>query len=189
MTKQTQCSECPGCKITLPKTGYPADNRYGVASAECRQMFDEIIVKESEFGHSVHRLVVDAYCVQHPPLHAIQRELGIPRRFIDASIQSIAIHLIALHLAFEKKIPLQNIASHMDSVLTYMKQHNRTFEELTPPADLSSIRSADVRNGIYVPTTTQNKYEQAVWEWAESAWHAWQQHHDKVRFWYKEYSV
>jgi len=185
MEHQPHLRECPGCKTILPITDYPADNRYGVFSPECRQMFDEIIVKEKEFGNSVHQLIVDAYMVQHPPHHDVQQQLKISKRFIDASIQSIGIHLIGLYLALEKKIPAP---SNMNRILTSMKQQHVTFTELTPPADLGKIRAVDVRNALYDnPQVTVHEYEQRVWQWATSAWDAWKDHHTTIRLLCEKY--
>lgn len=182
---------CPGCHTVLPKTDYPADNRYGVLSAECRQMFDDIILKEEEFGHSVHRLIVDAYGVQHPPHADVQEQLHISPRFIAASIQSVAIHLIALYCAFEKKIELGKIAPIMSRVLATIDKQKSSFENLLPPADLGNIRATDVRNKLYAKDAQEislGQYEQIIWDWAQSAWFAWKPYHAKVKLWHDQYT-
>ena len=84
-----------------------SSHRYGVASTGCWQAFNELLALERMmWGYpGVHRLIVDAYSVQHPQNHELQTKLGISQRFIDASIQFVAIHLIALYYALvEKKI-------------------------------------------------------------------------------------
>jgi hypothetical protein len=181
-------TQCPGCKIMLAATDYPADNRYGVSSAACRQAFDEILMQEgSQFGYpAVHRLIVDAYWAQHPPRHAIQQELGISERFIAASIQSISIHLIALYLALEKKVALKEIASHMDRILAHMSERGASFKELMPPEDLGSLRAADVRDMIQEPLTL-DVYEKIAWAWSNAVWDAWKEHHAVIRSLYEMY--
>ncbi len=54
---------------------------------------------------------------QHPPCIEHQKKFGIKQRFIDASIQSVFIHLIALYLALEKDIPLRDISKRMACIL------------------------------------------------------------------------
>lgn len=186
---EKEMRQCPGCKSILPISDYPADNRYGVLSPECRQMFDEIIIKEGEFGLSVHRLIIDSYSIQHPPHEEIQKELKINQRFIDASVQSIAIHLIALYCAFEKKMELNKITKVMDHILTSMSKQNATFENLTPPSDLGNIKTVDIRNILYSSDEiTLKDYEQLIWKWAYSAWNAWALQHNKVRKWHELYT-
>ena len=182
-------TQCPGCKSILPTTDYPADNRYGVSSAACRQAFDEILVKEgAQFEYPAgHRFIVDAYWAQHPPRHAIQQELGISERFIAASIQSISIHLIALYLALEKKVPLKDIAFHMKRVLAHMDERGASFKELTPPDDLGSLRAADVRNMMQEPLTL-DAYEKIARTWGMAVWDAWKDQHAVIRTLYEMYT-
>jgi hypothetical protein len=183
-------STCPGCKIVLPITNYPADNRYGVASAECRQALDEILMKEGElFSYpAVHRLIIDAYGVQHPPHAEVQEALGVSKRFVDASIQSIGIHLIALYLAIEKKMELRKIAGEMDKVLSNMTQRGANFKELKPPVSLGIIRAADVRDALYAQDDISlEDYEILAWNWAREAWKVWHAHHKAMEAWYNMY--
>lgn len=182
-------TQCPGCNSMLPATDYPADNRYGVSSAACRQAFDEIITQEgAQFEYPAgHRLVVDAYWAQHPPRHAIQRELGISERFVAASIQSVSIHLIALYLALEKKVPLNDVAFHMNRVLAHMSERGANFKELTPPDNLGSLCAADVRDMMREPLTLE-AYEKIGWRWAGAVWDAWKEHHAVIRSLYETYT-
>lgn len=187
----TSYSKCPGCKTILPTSDYPADNRYGILSPECRHAFDEILVKEAElFGYSVvHRLIIDAYGVQHPPHIEVQEALHISQRFIYASIQSVAIHLIALYLAIEKKRALQEISKDMDRILTFMSQRKIVFEKLEPPIDLGKIRAIDVRNALYTGAEISlDEYERLAWHWAYSAWSVWVPQHALVKQWYEKYA-
>ena len=183
-----QFRQCPGCKSILPYQDYPADNRYGVHSPECRKAFDEIIAKEGlNEWLSVHRLIVDSYSVQHPPHSEIQKELGIEKRFVAASIQSIAIHLIALYLAIEKKVELQSIAPIMNKILTTMSHAKKEFEILLPPHDLGAIKAYEV-NQAFTDALTEREYKELAWKWAHSSWHAWKQHHAMIKQWYEKYS-
>ena len=108
--------QCPGCKATCEKNSDNSPHRYGVAAPECWIAFNELLSFErNTWGYPpAHRLMVDAYSVQHPPNLALQKKLNISERFIDASIQSIAIHLIALHFAIVEKVDLVSISKKMD---------------------------------------------------------------------------
>ena len=190
MQQENKVRICPGCKTAFPyqedlAVGNRSGDRYGVSSPECATMFHEVLAREGEWAHgypAIHRLTVDAYAVQHPPHSKLQKELEISERFVSASIQSIAIHLIALYLAFEKKVDLQSIAPIMDRILANMSKQRIEFEKLTPPEKLGNITIKDVR----IATNFQ-EHSDLVWQWARDAWQAWSAHHETVRGWYKAY--
>ena len=170
---------CQGCKAIFPimKNDTPfiegsSVNRYGISSPECIAAFCEVLGKEQEWSGypEVHRLFVDAYAVQHPPCVEHQKELGINQRLIDTSIQSIFVHLIALHLAFEKNIPLRDISKRMAYILdTGVKLESI---ELKSPKHLGNMTIIDIRK-----VSNFEEYEKMVWRWARSTWNAWQEHH------------
>ena len=178
---QQQYRQCPGCK-----TKYLADDtlnitfgivRYGVSSQECQQAFNELLGKEAmEFGYPpVHRLIVDAYAVQHPPHSEYQHVLGIEKRFIEASIQSVVGHLFALYLAIEKQIPLLEISKYMSSFIFFMDNSKTPWPFLTPPESVGIVMIADLMNA-----TNAQEYDQLAWQWALSAWNAWSEHHNLI---------
>jgi hypothetical protein len=185
---QENLRKCPGCHIKLSYQDYPADNRYGVHSAECRAQLDEILVKEgARFGYpAVHRLIIDSYWAQHPPHAHIQKELNIDQRFIAASIQSIGIHLIALHLSMVEKMELKGIRIEMDRIITKMNQNNISFDSLKAPEDLGSIKAADV-NAAFTDDLSLDDYDKLAWQWAHAVWKAWEHQHATVRAWYIKY--
>jgi hypothetical protein len=178
---QQQYRQCPGCKINYMRDDTLTNTfgvvRYGVSSQECQQAFNELLGKEAmEFGYPpVHRLIVDAYAVQHPPHSEYQHALGIEKRFIEASIQSVVVHLFALYLAIEKKIPLLEISDHMSRFITYMDNQKIAWPELTPPDSVGMVMIPDLMNA-----TNAQEYDQLAWQWALSAWNAWSEHHDLI---------
>jgi hypothetical protein len=192
----TKTRQCPGCLITLlyqenldhyQEAGIA---RYGVTSPECTAAFFEILSKEAQlYGYPpVHRLIVDAYAVQHPPHLEHQLLLKINNRFIDASIQSVNVHLIALYCAIERKIELTAISSVMNLILTNMTKNNAAFEQLEAPLDLGKIRAFDVRNALLEKSLTLEEYTKLGWEWAHAAWNTWSKEHDAIRKCYDKYS-
>lgn len=173
--------QCWGCGFTFPSIQEPS-HRYGVASAGCWNTFNELLVQEANFfkGYpSIHRLTVDAYCVQHPPHFEIQKQLGISERFIDASIQSIAIHLIALYAIFEKKVELEKVAPLMDRVLS----SGVIFKNLEAPSSFDVVAMVDIQK-----SDTAQQYSELVWRWGQESWAAWKKHHSQVHDWFKLYA-
>jgi len=179
----TDMRQCPGCKIILPiKENIPYEGnlaRYGVTSPECLALFNELLLKEYEYNRPI-LARFDAYGVQHPPYKEIQEKLKVSSRYIAASKQSVAIHLIALYLMLEKKLPLSDIPIIMNRILSSgIALEN---EVLITPKQLGDLNIAAV-------TKACNKEEhiQLAWLWNQSAWNAWQIYHDKVAQWYEKY--
>jgi len=189
-------SICPGCKIVLP---YKEElqhyqtvgiARYGVVSPECAVIFLEVLNNERElFGYPpAHRLIVDAYAVQHPPHSQIQAKLKIEKRLIDASIQSISIHLLALYCSMVKKMELQSIAKIMDTILSNMTREKVTFELLTPPENLGDIKVIDIETQMLEKNLDIDAYTALAYSWAESSWIAWKVHHVTIKKLYDKYA-
>lgn len=195
MNKQTM-HQCPGCKAIFPIQDelahyqFAGIGKYGIAAPECLAAYFDVLAKENElFGYPpAHRLMVDAYSVQHPRVVEYQKSLNIEPRLVRASIQSIVMHLLALYLAIEKKVPLLQIASEMDKILTGMNAQGVEFEELISPDDLGHIKAVDVKKLFFSKPYTLDEYTQLAWDWAHTTWNAWAKHHDKVRTWYKKYA-
>ena len=189
-------SICPGCKIVLP---YKEElqhyqtvgiARYGVVSPECSFIFLEVLNNERElFGYPpAHRLIVDAYAVQHPPHAEIQTKLKIDKRLVDASIQSISIHLLALHCSMVKKMELRSIAKIMDTILSNMARDKAPFELLTPPENLGDIKVIDIETQMLEKNLDLNDYTALAYSWAESSWMAWKAHHETIKKLYDKYA-
>jgi hypothetical protein len=190
MKTELDDTSCPGCGVVLPRGNYCADNRYGVTSVECRELFDKILVREHElFGYpAVHRLLVDAYMVQHPPRPRMQHALGIDKRLVNASVQSVGIHLLALYAALERQMDLRSISRTMGQLLNHMDKQKWTFPQLAVPVSLGQVRVTAVYAATYVATDiTLTEYECNVRTWAEQAWHAWHAEHATVRSWYDRF--
>lgn len=171
--------QCPGCKAEFPEMEGPIW-QYGVTSPGCWQAYTTLLGYERDtLGFpEENRLIVDAYAIQHPQNLELQRSLGITQRLIDASIQSVAVHLIALYAAFEKGIPLTQITPLIARILTQKPQ----FEILEPPETLGSLTVKDFSTSM-----TKQEYQAFAYAWAQSAWQAWNIHHAKVKSWYDTY--
>lgn len=177
--------QCPGCKIILPKQeelDYLYDGafgRYGVASPECLNLLNKVLLQEYEYGRPM-SLRIDAYGVQHPPHGEIQKALGIKPRLIAASKQSVAIHLLALYFMLEKKLPLSEVAVSMDRILSSgVKLEDY---ELVPPRNVGAITVADVAQA-----QSREEHIHLVGQWNRVAWTAWVAYHPTVRSWYEKY--
>lgn len=139
------------------------------------------------YPQPAHRLIVDAGGLQHPPHHEIQEKLGIAQRLIDASIQSIWIHGLALYCIFERNMSAKDVVSVMKKTLDAMNKSGHKFSALKPPYDLGKIKALDVRNTVMEKKLTLEEYTQLAKEWAKSVWDAWKDQHREFAQLYENY--
>lgn len=111
---------------------------------------------------AVHRLTVDAYAVQHP---------GSPSR---QSIQSVAGHLVSLHLVLEGGASAKSATA---AIRKAVAQSSR-FVWLEPPSSLGAFTVLDV-----VGAKDFDEHVRLVEQWATSVWEAWAKHHETIRKW------
>ena len=140
-------------------------HRYLGASPGCWAVYGEVL--EKEYGDylryaPVHRLTVDAYAAQHP---------GVPS---PQSIQSVAVHLIRLHLVLERGLRPERANAAMQWTVSRSKR----FVWLDPPVSLGEITILDVRDA-----KDPDEHIERVREWARLEWEAWAPHHETVRRW------
>jgi hypothetical protein len=154
---------CFSCGALVPDLEGPS-HKYMLCSAGCWALYGAILARDySEYNYSaVHRLVVDAYAVQHP---------GKPVR---QAIQSVAVHLIGLYLSLEKGMETKQVMQ----AIGHATKFSEKFVWLDPPKSLGSMTVADVA-GI----KTLEEYDHLGRGWARSAWEAWAVSHDQIRKW------
>lgn len=154
---------CPGCGVQLDAPASIAPPHEGT-SPGCWALYGDIIGREyGEWAHPpIHRLTSDAYAAQHP---------GIPSR---QRIQSLGIHLVALHLSLERGVDLQRIGREVGRVVT----DPWGFQWLEPPQAGSAMTLLDVRNAA-----TLREHTSRVERWARSVWESWAEHHETIRRW------
>ncbi len=188
--------ECYGCKGVYPERpdleAYATYGvgRYGVAIPECMFALSEILVKENQlygYPQPAHRLIVDAGGLQHPPHRDIQKKLGIEQRLIDASIQSIWIHGLAIYCILELKMSWQDAGLAMKNTLNMMNKLGYAFSELIPPHDLGKIKALDIRNTVIEKDLNLAEYTQLAYAWAQSVWDAWKNQHAAFAQLYENY--
>lgn len=161
-TSAPASSRCPGCGITLPACDGPV-HRYMESSPACWAAYGELLSRDYSDPRymAAHRVIVDAYAVQHP---------GQPS---PQSIQSVAIHLIALHAIFECGDSYQQAMA-----LLRPAADAGGFHWLTPPDSLGELT-------LLHPLTAQTPeaHYECSREWARSVWDAWAPHHPQIRAW------
>lgn len=110
----------------------------------------------------MHRLTVDAYCLQHPEQYMV-------------STKSAAAHLAAMCWSMEIGRSI-----HMPVPLQLWVDGPRTYVRIPPPPfrERGSITIADV-----IGAKNPKDYETQVWKWAKSAWCAWSNHWEQARAW------
>lgn len=133
------------------------------ASAGCWRLHGELMARDygDWYDAEVHRGSVDAYAVQHP---------GSPER---RSIGSVAVHLMALCMRLERRIPGERVTQLMNGIARDLE-----LRWLEPPSPNGSITVADV-----LEATTADEHARAVSAWCEDVWRAWEPHHETVRTW------
>ena len=164
MPTEANLRPCVGCGALVPEIEGPT-HRYLGASPGCWAVYGEVL--EKEYGDylryaPVHRLTVDAYAAQHP---------GVPS---PQSIQSVAVHLIRLHLVLERGLRPERA----NAAMQWTVSRSKGFVWLDPPESLGEITVLDVRDA-----KDPDEHIERVREWARSVWEAWAPHHETVRRW------
>ena len=154
---------CPGCGVTLPAHDGPV-HRYMESSPACWAEYGKVLAREysdPELMAGCHRLTTDTFAVQHP---------GKPS---PQSIQSVAIHLMALYAVLELG------STHDEARALLSRAADRmTFKWLDRPENLGNVTAADVARA-----GSNLEHMDAVKSWAHAAWRAWATHHTQVRAW------
>jgi hypothetical protein len=139
-------------------------HKYLLASPGCWALYGEILARDyGEYNYPpVHRLVVDAYAVQHP---------GKPMR---QAIQSVAVHLIGLYLSLERAMGAKDVTRAIGRATEF----SDGFIWLDPPKSMGPITAVQVAK-----TASLEEYDRLGKDWARSAWEAWASHHAQIRKW------
>ncbi len=158
---------CFGCGALVPRLDGPT-HRYLGASPGCWATYGKLLEKEySDFRYArVHQFSVDAYCTQHP---------GTPS---PQTIQSVAVHLISLHLQLECGLSPEDMIAARQQATSLGKEGKKDFAWLEPPASLGEVTVIYARDA-----KNSTEYVERVREWAESSWEAWSPYHETVRRW------
>ena len=152
---------CPGCGVLLPHHDGPTHAVVG-ASPACWRIFTRLSSDPFSRGPQtrLRRLVIAAYVAQHP---------GTPHH---RSIQSVAIHLMALCILLEREAGPQPPPAAPPS------RGRSALRWLPPPSFAGTMSAADVFEG-----GAGDAYAGAAEAWARSVWKAWAPHHATVRAW------
>ena len=103
---------------------------------------------------------VDAYAVQHP---------GVPE---PRAIRSVAVHLMALCLVFDRGFRPPDVTKRMGGLLDGVEPG-----WLEPPHPNGTLT---VEHPLGAPP---DEHAERVREWAEDVWRTWRVHHPTVRAW------
>jgi hypothetical protein len=150
-----------GCGALVLTSNGPT-HRYLGASPGCWALYGEILARDyGEFQYPpVHRLSVDAYCVQHPGVDSPQTR------------QSACVHLMSLCLVFERGMTPERTTK----ALRYFT--HRPYPWLEPLTIKGAVTVLDV-----VGATELAEHTRRIEGWARSAWEAWAVHHATIRGW------
>jgi hypothetical protein len=134
------------------------------SSPGCWAVYGDILAREyGEWSYpAIHRLTHDTYGAQHP---------GEPSR---ESAQTLAAHLISLHLSLERDIAPRRIPAEMGRLVV----DPAVFRWLEPPPPVTQRTVLDV-----VGARNLREHRLRVDWWARSVWEGWSDHHDTIRSW------
>ncbi len=154
---------CFSCGASVPETNGPV-HRYMDSAPGCWAAYGEVLTREysDALYAGNHKLTVDAYAVQHPGGTSPQ------------AVQSVALHLVRLCLILEYGVN-QPFATRF---LQKMAANKSRYFRLNPPGSMGNVTVRDVLNA-----EGPGEHQRMVREWAESAWLAWKDSHDRIRQW------
>ncbi len=173
---QTDLEQCPGCGVHLPQ-GTEVAHRYIGATSGCWDIYSNLLnAGEPPLApHPMNCLIVDAYAAQHP---------GTPS---PQSIQSVAVHLLALYGVLVKNVSPENVLWIRRRALRLQgaqSKHAR-FEWLTPPDELGRMTIVDVIEG-----STPTERTELAGRYVETVWDAWQRLYlEKIGQWYEDFVI
>ena len=148
----TATDRCASCGLPVEE-GLP----------QCRRIFDEILAQHfsNRAYATIHRLFVDAYCLQHPERGCI-------------SFKSFSTH--ATHMCWS----LERGGSHAlpnEHIRSWVERH-ADLEKPPLPGSRGTVTIADV-----VRAEAPHEREQAVERWARDVWRAYEELHSTIRYW------
>ena len=155
---------CPGCGLLLEDPGLPGHPSLGAGPA-CWDLYVGLLewLATRPGRDGIRQIAVDTYAAQHPGS-------GDSR-----ARQSVALHLIGLHLALELDSPPVLRPAQYSRLV----QKNFDWPRLEPPALDAGLT---VREILDAPLEGRPGL---IREWAEQVWRAWQAHHETVRGWWR----
>jgi hypothetical protein len=157
---------CPGCGVSLPSMGMPADPRFN-ASGECWVLYMELSAYTLGLGDPSfpHQYVVDAFAAQHagPGVKPINTLFA----------------LVGLYLAVEKGFTGRQV----QRVHMLLAARRREWPRLAPPAAPGAVSVRDV-----LQAEGAGDRMAAIKNWDESVWDSWAAERQRVMDIVKEVS-
>lgn len=134
------------------------------SSPGCWAVYGDLLAREyGEWAYPpIHRLTLDTYGAQHPGERS------------PKGIQSVAVHLIALHLSLDRGVEAKRVPAEIGRLMVDPSE----FRWLEPPSPAGQRTVLDVAGARDLREHT-NRVE---W-WARSVWEAWSDHHEVIRRW------
>jgi len=164
---------CPGCGAILPVIA-GAVHRYIGASASCWAVYSGLnSAGEPPLAPGpLNALLVDAYAAQHP---------GTPS---DQSIQSVAVHLLALYgVLVREEPPDRALWIRQRAVRSGSPPKHERFVWLDPPSFTDCLTAADIAR-----TPSAIERTALVGEYVRSIWSRWAQAHlGTIDAWYARF--
>jgi Family of unknown function (DUF5946) len=167
MVVMSGSTTCPGCRLELPASGLPWEQRRNV-SPECWHLYGEVQgfeLTHRDLVRDYHQLAVDAYGAQHAPPG------------IDGEVPpiSVAYSLVGLHLALDRGLPGVEVrAAHRR-----MGKPDVSWPRLAAPVRRGAVTVWDVAVAGSMAGSVAG-HANAVRAWAAAVWQAWASQHGPV---------
>lgn len=149
-------SQCPGCGLVLPKTGWTLDRPFN-ASGECWQVHADVVgfeLSHADLVREFHQLTVDAYGAQHA---------GGATPLIR-----VGYSLVGLYAALEhgwSGVRVRDLHQRMG-------KPDRSWPVFVRPSHWDALTIADVATaGVRAGSVAG--HADAVARWAHQVWRAW----------------
>ncbi|MFQ5652885.1 MAG: DUF5946 family protein [bacterium] len=156
----TRESICPGCGLGMPASNTAVYDGYYNTSPECWEVYTEVL--GSEFSNAVlfgqvHQMTVDTYAIQHAGGTHPDK--------------SVTVHLVGLHVMFERGIRPPNVARYLQRLAAKIER----WPHFPPPVETGALTVFDV-----ALCGSDEEHANKVKEWAGSVWQGWSQYHAEV---------
>ncbi len=164
---------CPGCGVALTPINGPT-HRYIGASPSCWAVFSALVNGgEPPLASSpLNTLILDAYAVQHPGVSSPQ------------AIQSVAVHLLALHGVLKAGVsPANALWVRQQAIGKTGSSRRNSYVWLSPPSFVGALTVVDI-----VQEATPSARAQMADRYVRDVWQRWQAMYGSiVAGWYETF--
>ena len=164
MEEYIKCFSCGAKSLNISGQTH----EYMLSAPGCYEMFNEVMDREySDLQYArAHHYTVDAYACQHPG------ELTNPK-----AVNSTGIHLVSLHMLFEKQMDI-TLAARLKMEFAQFNKETQLIKQLQHPKTFGELTIYEIWNN-----EDGSKHFELCKQWAFLTWQAWSAHHTTIEHW------